>query len=120
MDNHDKVRNKADQGDSMPEEDVIELTDTVNVTADGDDGALLEDGDDFIELTELAEVPPADRSVVAAPTDEQVEQALRSVIKELYAEKIERLLFGVVEETVTREIDKVKRLLLDGGADSKS
>lgn len=120
MDNQDKLRDNADQSGSMPEEDVIELTDTVNVAAGDEDGALLEDGDDFIELTELAEVPSDDRSVVAAPTEGEVEQALRSVIKELYAEKIERLLFEVVEETVTREIDKIKSLLLDGGADRKS
>lgn len=118
MENHDKAREKADQ---RTDEDVIELTDTVDISGEqhptGDD-AVLEDGEDFIELTELAEVPPAPEGTATAPTDEQVQQALHSVVKELYAEKIERLLFEVVEETVTREIDKIKRLLLDGRSDT--
>ena len=118
MDDHEKAHDKAGKNDSADDEGLIELTDTVNSTgADGD--AVLENGDDFIELTELAEVPPTPESAVA-PTDEQLEQALRKVVKEVYAEKIEGLLLEVVQETVTREIEKIKRLLSDGGADKTS
>ena len=111
MDDHEKKPERDGREDPAGDEGLIELTDTVNA-AEGAGDATLENGD-FIELTDLAEVPPA-------PSDEQVEKALRSVVRELYAEKIERLLFEVVEETVTREIEKIKRLLLGGGANRKS
>jgi hypothetical protein len=119
MDNHEKERERDGQEDLTTDEGLIELTDTVNAAAGNADDATLENGEDFIELTDLAEVPPV-QARTSAPTDEQVEQALRRVVRELYAEKIERLLFEVVEETVTREIEKIKRLLLDGGTNRTS
>ncbi len=112
MDDHEKAREKAGESDPASDEGLIELTDTLNSTGTDED-AVLENGDDFIELTELAEVPPA-------PTDEQLERAVRKAVKEVYAEKIERLLLEVVQETVTREIEKIKRLLSDSGVDKTS
>ena len=50
---------------------------------------------------------------------EQVEAALERVIKKMFYEKIDRLLVDTIEKTVTKEIEKLKKALLDGATDSE-
>jgi len=49
-------------------------------------------------------------------SDEQVEAALERVIKKLFYEKIDRLLVETIEKTVTKEIERLKRALLEDQA----
>lgn len=50
-------------------------------------------------------------------SDEQVEAALERVIKKVFHEKIDRLLVDTIEKTVTKEIERLKKALLDDSAD---
>lgn len=50
---------------------------------------------------------------LAAPSDEQIDDALTRVIEKLYGEKIEALLYELVDKKVSDEIDKIKALLFD-------
>ena len=50
-------------------------------------------------------------------TDEKFEAALERVIKKVYHEKIDRLLLEAIEKTVTREIEKLKKALLEDASD---
>ena len=52
-------------------------------------------------------------------TNEQVEAALERVIKKMFYEKIDRLLVDTIEKTVTREIERLKKALLDDATDSE-
>jgi hypothetical protein len=52
-------------------------------------------------------------------SDEQVEAALERVIKKVFHEKIDRLLVDTIEKTVTKEIERLKKALLDDSADSE-
>ncbi len=52
-------------------------------------------------------------------SNEQVETALERVIKKMFYEKIDRLLVDTIEKTVTREIEKLKKALLDDATDSE-
>lgn len=52
-------------------------------------------------------------------TSEQVEAALERVVKKMFYEKIDRLLVDTIEKTVTREIEKLKKALLDDATDSE-
>lgn len=49
-------------------------------------------------------------------SDEQVEAALERVIKKLFYEKIDRLLVETIEKTVTKEIERLKKALLEDQA----
>jgi len=49
-------------------------------------------------------------------SDEQVEAALERVIKKLFYEKIDRLLVETIEKTVAKEIERLKRALLEDQA----
>lgn len=49
-------------------------------------------------------------------SDEQVEAALERVIRNLFYEKIDRLLVETIETTVTREIERLKKALLEDQA----
>ena len=46
-------------------------------------------------------------------TDEKIEAALERVIKKVFYEKIDGLLAEAIEKTVTREIEKLKKALLE-------
>jgi predicted ribosome quality control (RQC) complex YloA/Tae2 family protein len=46
-------------------------------------------------------------------TEQQLEAALERTIRRIYAEKIEHLMFQTIEKTVQREIEKIKRALLE-------
>jgi hypothetical protein len=52
-------------------------------------------------------------------SSEQVEAALERVIKKMFYEKIDRLLVDTIEKTVTREIERLKKALLDDATDSE-
>ncbi|MFO7553648.1 MAG: hypothetical protein R6W88_00445 [Desulfobacterales bacterium] len=49
-------------------------------------------------------------------SDEQVEAALERVIKKLFYEKIDRLLVETIEKTVTKEIERLKKAMLEDQA----
>lgn len=50
---------------------------------------------------------------------EQIEAALERVITKMFYEKIDRLLVDAIEKTVTREIEKLKKVLLDDATDGE-
>ncbi|MEJ2656670.1 MAG: hypothetical protein P8012_05680 [Desulfobacterales bacterium] len=50
---------------------------------------------------------------------EQIEAALERVITKMFYEKIDRLLVDAIEKTVTREIEKLKKALLDDATDGE-
>jgi len=52
-------------------------------------------------------------------TDEKIEAALERVIKKVFYEKIDRLLAEAIEKTVTREIEKLKKALLEDSPDGE-
>ena len=52
-------------------------------------------------------------------TDEKIEAALERVIKKVFYEKIDRLLVDAIEKTVTREIEKLKKALLEDSPDGE-
>ncbi|GEM_PF-3842135 len=66
MDDQEKTRGQAGGDKSAEDDGLIELTDTVDGEASEPD-----DGDDFIELTEVAAAPPTPEGAVA-PTDAQL------------------------------------------------
>ena len=46
-------------------------------------------------------------------TDQEVEAAVERILKTKYAETIERLIANAVEKAVSREIENLKRTMLD-------
>lgn len=52
-------------------------------------------------------------------SDEQVEAALERVIKKMFYEKIDRLLIDAIEKTVIKEIERLKKGLLDDATDNE-
>jgi hypothetical protein len=53
-------------------------------------------------------------------SNEQIDAALERVIKKMFYEKIDRLLVDTIEKTVTKEIEKLKKALLDDVTGSES
>ena len=90
-----------------------------------DSETLVEDAlkDDFVDSLgiELDTEKDAQENLFDADkvTGEQVEAALERVIKKMFHEKIDRLLVDTIEKTVTREIEKLKKALLDDATDSE-
>ena len=52
-------------------------------------------------------------------TDEKIEAALERVIKKVFYEKIDGLLAEAIEKTVTREIERLKKALLEDSPDGE-
>jgi hypothetical protein len=84
------------------------------------DDALKDDFADVLGI-ELDSEKDAQENLFDADkvTGEQVEAALERVIKKMFYEKIDRLLVDTIEKTVTREIEKLKKALLDDATDSE-
>ena len=84
------------------------------------DDALKDDFADVLGI-ELDSEKDAQENLFDAEkvTGEQVEAALERVVKKMFYEKIDRLLVDTIEKTVTREIEKLKKALLDESTDSE-
>ncbi|MGD8980176.1 MAG: hypothetical protein PVF42_01205, partial [Desulfobacterales bacterium] len=67
-----------------------------------------------IELNSKEDISEAD-----GITDEKIDAALERVIKKLFYEKIDGLLAQAIEKTVTREIEKLKKALLEDSPDGE-
>jgi hypothetical protein len=63
--------------------------------------------------------PDRRRLLEETVTAENVEAALENVIRKLYAEKIDRLLEDAITRTVSRELQHLRRQLLDDDADER-
>ncbi len=50
-------------------------------------------------------------------SSEQIDEALERVINRMYSEKIKSMLAEMIEKAVTKEIEKIKRILVDDAAD---
>jgi hypothetical protein len=109
----------ADEADLSQEFDDIDeldndlIKETVNNTDELGADAIMDEAleDDF---TDSLGIFKAD-----SITDEKFEAALERVIKKVYHEKIDRLLAEAIEKTVTREIEKLKKALLEDSPDSE-
>ena len=99
------------------------IKETVDFTDELDASPTMDDAlkDDFagslgVELDTKDDIS-GDTSESDKITDEKFEAALERVIKKVYHEKIDRLLLEAIEKTVTREIEKLKKALLEGASD---
>jgi hypothetical protein len=109
-------------------DDISELdADLINETADVKDEsyseAVVDDAlkDDFTDSLgiELGSEEDAKENLLdtGRVTNEQIEAALERVIKKMFYEKIDRLLVDTIEKTVAREIERLKKALLDDASD---
>jgi len=95
------------------------IKETIDFTEELDTSPTMDDAskDDFagslgVELDTKDDISESDKI-----TDEKFEAALERVIKKVYHEKIDRLLVEAIEKTVTREIEKLKKALLEDSSD---
>ncbi len=116
----------ASEGDEVIEltdvvdggDEVIELTDVV----DGEDEVIeLTDrvSDSSTDSSEEAVSDSANTLPVGAITPEQINVALERTIEKLYGQKIESLLVEIVQKKVSDEIEKIKKMILDGSSDNE-
>ena len=78
------------------DEEVIELSDIAGVSAQKDD-------------TPEGSAEPAEINI----SDEKLERALERVIHRTFSEKAEQMLTEAIEKAVAKEIEKLKRILLE-------
>lgn len=74
------------------------------------------------ELKEGRAAPPAEprhHPLQDALTPERLEAALEKVVRKLYAEKIDRLLDEAIQRTVSKEIQHLRRQLLDSEGEER-
>ncbi|MGA8181585.1 MAG: hypothetical protein WB792_16105, partial [Desulfobacterales bacterium] len=111
-------------------EDISEFDDdlikeTADVTNESDSEAILDAAlkDDFADSLgiELDSEEGAKENLfdTGKVTNDQVEAALERVIKKMFYEKIDRLLVDTIEKTVKKEIERLKKALLDDATDSE-
>jgi hypothetical protein len=110
--------------DDISEFDSDLIKETTDFTAELEsgtitDGALKDDFADSLGI-ELESDEDAKENFFGPDkiSSEQVEAALERVIKKMFYEKIDRLLVDTIEKTVTREIERLKKALLDDATDS--
>ena len=82
------------------------------------EGVSLDAAEDLSEEPKKIEQPLQDitSAPAAAPVDispDQIEAALERIIEKKLSEKIDDLLIQAIEDAVTKEIDRIKRLLMD-------
>ena len=75
--------------------------------------------DDFTDSLGIELDSKEDISEADSITDEKIEAALERVIKKMFYEKIDGLLAHAIEKTVTREIEKLKKALLEDSPDGE-
>jgi len=66
-------------------------------------------GDDAIDLNEVREAMGGATEL----TDKELEDVIEKIIRTKYAETIERHIASVVEKVVTREMENLKRSLME-------
>jgi len=119
-----------DIGESIEEFDDIDEFDNDLIKETGDfadqldTGAQLDEAldDDFadslgIELDSKEDISK-DPFAAETITDEKIEAALERVIKKVFYEKIDGLLAEAIEKTVTKEIERLKKVLLEDSPDA--
>ena len=111
--------------DDIDELDNDLIKETVDFTDEFDADSIIDESldDDFadslgIELDSKEDISK-DLFEPGSITDEKIEAALERVIKKVFYEKIDGLLAGAIEKTVTREIEKLKKALLEDSPDSE-
>lgn len=125
--NHKEIE---DIGEPIEEFDDIDEfdNDLIKETGDFSDqldtGAQLDEAldDDFadslgIELDSKEDISK-DPFAAETITDEKIEAALERVIKKVFYEKIDGLLAEAIEKTVTKEIERLKKVLLEDSPDA--
>jgi hypothetical protein len=100
--------------DADPLAATVELEDAL----EDDLGFQDDEEDDFVgsmgmEIDDDEEDEEASDSGGIDVADEQLDAALERVIRKMFYDKIDRILVEVVEKTVTREIERLKRTLLE-------
>ena len=75
--------------------------------------------DDFADSLGIELDSKEDISGADSITDEKLDAALERVIKKVFYEKIDGLLAQAIEKTVTREIEKLKKALLEDSPDGE-
>jgi hypothetical protein len=120
-----------DAADAAQDFDVISefdsdlIKETTDFKAELDSGTIKDDAlkDDFADSLGIELDSDEDAKENFFDPDkissEQVEAALERVIKKMFYEKIDRLLVDTIEKTVTREIERLKKALLDDATDSE-
>ena len=121
--------------DNLDPEDLLVSVDEAGLLSPGE-GAdeAAGDDDELVTLTdvlnrtaaETSKRPPVERvggvireveeetgRDVRTLTDQEVEAAVERILKTKYAETIERLIANAVEKAVSREIENLKRTMLD-------
>jgi len=105
--------------DDIDELDNDLIKETVDFADELDTDATIDDAleDDFADSLgiELDSKEDFSGDLIEADriTDEKIEAALERVIKKVFYEKIDRILAGAIEKSVTREIEKLKKALLE-------
>lgn len=94
---------------------------TDDFTDELDTDAIMDDAleDDFADSLGIELDSKEDISEADGITDEKLEAALERVIKKMFYEKIDGLLAQAIEKTVTREIEKLKKALLEDSPDGE-
>lgn len=97
-------------GEEAPDEEgLVTLDEVLNRDAAGREEKPLEE--DAGKLTR--EVEAETGREVRSLTEKEIEAAVERILKSKYAETIERLIANAVEKAVNREIDNLKRTMLD-------
>jgi hypothetical protein len=102
------------------EDDVLTLLDVLNhgtpETEDEPpaDQSRTDAGEDATHPTAGPEAEEETGRKVRALTDQEVEAAVERILKSKYADTIERIIANAVEKAVNREIEIIKRAMLDG------
>ena len=115
----------ATEFDDISELDSDLMQEATEAVSEPDSETMVDEAlkDDFADVLgiELDSEKEAQENLfdVEKVTGEQVEAALDRVIKKMFYEKIDRLLVDTIEKTVTREIEKLKKALLDESTDSE-
>jgi hypothetical protein len=104
-----------------PDNDVAAVEDTEAIIDETEAPAVVDDlPEDAPNVPEPAADPafiPASPSEPVPLTEAQVEAALERTIHKIYGEKIEQLMIQAIEKTVKKEIERIKRALLEDDDD---
>ena len=120
--------------DSLDPEDLLVSVDEAGLLESGQEAGEADEEEGLVTLTDVlnrnnadtVEMPPVERVSgvireveeetgrdVKTLTDLEVEAAVERILKTKYAETIERLIAKAVEKAVNREIENLKRTMLD-------
>ncbi len=96
---------------SIENEEIIQLIDEV---VEDEDLEVIELSDIASVSTQSDDIPQgANETTEINIPDEKLERALERVINRTFSEKAEQMLTEVIEKAVAKEIEKLKRILLE-------